>query len=1361
MDFAMAQALRTLIVAALMVALMLFAGTASAQHALPPIDLFVFLDNSKTVFTGGPDGPNQRLAEMLKTAFTLPIDGTRTFVSQGDRVSLYTFGREVLPLAERIDGGNASALNNAVNRFTDVITPDRVTDFGPILRSISTLPGLQERSDNRLKILLIASDFIHDPSNQSENNRGTGICDLLKQYKVTQRTAVASDIDAVRRTIAAPADSDQLPVYVGLFVVRPSEADFAETTKPYRDCALETVRLRPLVQSLEKELNAQTIEYADAAKDLNQFAREFVDSVLRATRPRLALSAGACQPRGVDGMSCTLTVRNPARVPTRLRSVTLADRPDGSALATIAADRTVDAGATDTIDLRVGGNEARSLLAAASIFAGLDSEGRGAPTRVKVEKGGGGGLTVNEAKAERRAAGQPASLTITLANPQSDARIARRIVFYSAEPGNAGLGGIDLPASTELAKGATRSLTIPLTPAIDAALDRGPVSAAVQSMDRERLNDPESPRVRVSYGRPTPLQVTEARARTQDGRVFLDIEVASPGLPARPVRNVIFYGAGGSPFASEPVSGATEIAPGGSARLTVPLGVSAVQAFNNNNLSVAVDDVASGSESLPRLVGRPAASSTSLRVDDLRWLENVETGQLRARITFSNGNATLRETLTGVMLRGEGGEKVVVQTDPAPLSPGSTTDKILTFDGSDIAVLAILRHSSFTMQAIDDSDNLGPERKGPAPSYAPLRLVSGVFAPNDKGFLELQLQVQNPSLVLNRLTQVRIFGKGGRPEQAEPLPLPSPVSIAGLGQETIKIPFNRDFFRAHSPHLDQNVVLVDENGQGPSGRALVPSYPIAPLPSKPLKLADSVSWSDRLPLILSVTVQNEAIYNQTLGRILLAPAEGGESEFYDPPNGVEIKGASGEGAKEVPTPLLVVVPMRDEWQAKLLTGQKLRVCALTDLDVLQNLKLCPGGWASVPLPNPKPLEVQVNKDRPFDPQRREIRIDLANTGIVPNMATGYALLSPDGKKEIAQKTFDNPEFVGAGKTVTKVIALNESEAREIAVHQRFRVELRDKASSALGGGSLSTSSAVGGIPVFDFAFNNFKATKIPTKDPYTAISVDIEIRNTSFLRLGKQEFDVWISSKDGTAVYGDKIVIKHDFSGARETFIVTVAWGLQGEFRQYAPGFVNIHPISNQENTKSFAFDDSFGHNLSAIILAGFVVVSAIMLFSLAGLAQKWRSIKKNGIIDYFLSNGSSAFDWISSISNLFGSFIVPSSFVGAWLSLLWLLGDLDWTVWLSVIAVVTSAFTGLSLLARGFKRINVNRIAAKGEQAKEMPAIIHSFDRRYAMIIVVIYVFSFVPLVTYAIWYTPTDPRTVEHHWDYREARNLTTAQN
>ncbi|WP_448207788.1 hypothetical protein [Azospirillum sp. sgz302134] len=1357
----MAQALRTLIVAALMVALTLFAGTASAQHALPPIDLFVFLDNSKTVFTGGPDGPNQRLAEMLKTAFNLPIDGTRTFVSQGDRVSLYTFGREVLPLAERIDGGNVSALNNAVNRFTEAITPDRVTDFGPILRSISTLPGLQDRSDNRLKIVLIASDFIHDPSNQAENNRGTGICDLMKQYKATQKTAVASDIDAVRRAIAVPADSDQLPVYVGLFVVRPSEADFAETTKPYRDCALDTVRLRPLVQSLEKELNAQSIEYSDAAKDLNQFAREFVDGVLRATRPRLALSAGACQPRGVDGMSCTLTVRNPARVPTRLRSVALADRPDGAALATIAADRTIEAGATDTIDLRVGGNEARSLLAAASIFAGLDSEGRGAPTRVKVEKGGGGGLTVNEVKAERRAAGQPASLIITLANPQSDARIVRRIAFYSAEPGNAGLGGIDLPASTELAKGGTRSLTIPLTQTIDAALDRGPVFASVLSMDRERLNDPESPRVRVVYGRPAPLRVAEARARTQDGRVFLDIEVVSPGLPPRLVRNVIFYGADGSPFANEPVSSAAEIAAGGSARLTVPLGVSAVQALNNNSLSVAVDDAASGSESQPRLVGRPTASSTSLKIDELRWLENVETGLLRARIVVSNGNAMFRESLTGVMLRGEGGEKVAVQTDPSTLSPGSTMEKILTFDGRDIAVRAILRQSSFFIQAMDDNDNLGPEKKETTPSYVPLRLASGAFAPNDKGFLELQLQVQNPSLVLNRLTQVRIFGKGGRPEQAEPLPLPSPVSIAGLGQETIKIPFNKDFFRAHSPHLDQNVVLQDENGQAAPGRALLPSYPITPLPSKPLKVADSVAWSDRLPLILSVTVENEAIYNQTLGRILLAPPEGGEPEFYDPPNGIEIRGASKEGAKEIPTPLQVVVPMKDEWQTKLLAGQNLRICALTDLDVLQNPKLCPVGWASVALPTPKPLEVQVNKDRPFDPQRREIRIDMANPGIVPNMATGYALLSPDGKKEIAQKTFDIPEFVGGGKTVTKVIALNDNEAREIATLQRFRVELRDKTSSTRNGDARSSSSAVGGIPVFDFAFSNFKATKVPTKDPYTAISVDIEIQNTSFLRLGKQEFNVWLSSKDGTAVYGDRIVIPHDFSGVRESFAVTVAWGLQGDFRQYSPGLVRIAPVSNQENSKSFSFDDSFGYNLSAIIMAGSVVVSAIMLLSIAGLARKWSAVRKKGLVEYFLSNGSSAFDWISSFSNLFGSFIVPSSFFGAWISLLWLLGDLDWTVWLSVIAVVTSAFTGLSLLARGYKRFHVNRIAVKGEKAKEMPAVIHSFDRHVALLILGIFLVSLVPLITYAIWYTPTDPRTVEHHWDYREARNLTTALN
>ncbi|PWC40185.1 hypothetical protein [Azospirillum sp. TSO22-1] len=1361
----MAHALLTRIAAALTGALLLIAGTASAQHALPAIDLFVFLDNSKTVFTGGPDGPNQRLAEMLKTAFTLPIDGPRTFVSRDDRVSLYTFGREVLPLADRIEGGNTAALNDAVARFTEAITPDKVTDFRPLLRFIAGLPALQDRADNRLKIVLIASDFIHDPSNQAENSNGTGICDLLKQYRATQKTAVAADVEALRRTIASRADPDQLPIYVGLLAVRPTEADFAATSKGYRDCALETVRLRPLTQSLEKELGAQVIEYADASKDLNQFARELVDSVLRATRPRLAVTGGACQPRGLEGLNCSLAVSNPARVSNRLRTITLYDRPDGPVLATVNADDVIEGNAAKTVALRLGGNEARALLAATAIYAGLDSDGRGVTARVRIEKGVGGGLTITGAKAERKVAGRPADLTVTLANPQPDPRLARSIVFSATQQGGPGLGRIDLPEPPDVARGATRELSISLTPAIDQALDRGAVYASVLSMDGERAGDPESPRVRIEYRQAAPLRVNETRIRLTDGRAELALDVESPGPPLRPVRNVLFYARGSTtPFRVEPVPGGPAMVPSGRrVTVTVALGDDAVEVLNDDGLSVAVEDAANGRPSAPVPVARPASTATSLRIAGLRWLENGVAGQLRARVTVINDNPRFQETLAALVLHGAAGERLVKRVEPAvTLARSASADVPLTFDGRDLGVQSILRQPLFRMQAVDDQDNAGAEsERYPTPPYTALRLVSpGVFEANDRGGLDLRLEVENPALVSNRLLQVRMYAKGGRPEQAEVLPLPAPVNIAGGGRETVRIPFNKNFFRAHSPHLEQNLVLVDETGQSVSGRVPLSSFPVTPLPSKPLKLADAAEWTDALPLVLTVTVLNEAPYSQTLGRLLLAATEGSEPEVFDPPNGIEIRGASREGNRDVPMLLRVAVPMQDEWQDRLLAGQELRVCALTDLEATSKVKTCAGGWVPVGLPRPTPLTVQMNGDRPFDPQRKEIRIDVANPGIVPNLVTGYALQSSDGRQDFVQKTLDKAEPVRAGKTVTLSIPLSDGEARAVAAAQSFRVVLRDKTPANAGSGSAAVVPVTGRIPVFDYEVRQFKATKVPKDDGYIWARADIEIKNTSFMPLGRQNFLVWMADRRGEIV-GAKIALTHDFSGFDHRFAVPVAWGIPESFSDGALGSIMMSPTAAPDFVKSYGIVEKPKYDLSVIMMASLGFTTLVTFVNLILWFLRRRGVGYSRLLPVIGANGPSYLDRISSWVSFLNSFVGAPFTVGAGIGLLGYFDYLGLTILLTIVAAVLSVFGVIAVVARIVKKTRVRQIAAKGEEAREMPAILRDFDMTVAKTVMIVFLASAAGMVFYGVWHTPTDPLTVKHHWDIRETQGITTAQN
>jgi hypothetical protein len=124
---------------------------AKAEQTLPPIDLLVYLDNSKTIFTGAPDAPNKRLESMLQAVFGYRMDGgKRAFVTARDRVSFYTFGRKVAAVAESVDGGDTAALTSAVGRLSNAAEGDPITDFAELLKAITRNEMIRQRDDGRL-----------------------------------------------------------------------------------------------------------------------------------------------------------------------------------------------------------------------------------------------------------------------------------------------------------------------------------------------------------------------------------------------------------------------------------------------------------------------------------------------------------------------------------------------------------------------------------------------------------------------------------------------------------------------------------------------------------------------------------------------------------------------------------------------------------------------------------------------------------------------------------------------------------------------------------------------------------------------------------------------------------------------------------------------------------------------------------------------------------------------------------------------------------------------------------------------------------------------------------------------------------
>lgn len=405
--------------------------TATAQTSasgLPPIDLFVYLDNSQTLFSGGADSPAKSVVEMLKAVVREPINaGGRNFLTRGDRVYLYTFGKEVLPFEQGLDGGDAGALNTALDRFIANPSADKTTEIDKLLRSITNNPRLKEERNSRLKVILIASDFLHDASNAAKTNTKKGVCDLLDAYKKSGVSAVDPEIKALQAAVADPGAA--LPVFFASLVVTPKDSDFK--SKEYRTCAMETGRLRPIVQGLQKELGAAVIDHDQAKNDVSSFARGFVEAVQKATLPRLTVERGSCRPRGEESASCALTVRNRGGAANEASKATLTAGSGGRTLAarSISPSVSVPPGGSATISFELSGEEARAVNGAGALAVRLEDNGRGVGGTFNLTKDEPKGVIIDRAEAEPRGAGAGYSLILYLKNSEPHAKQIDKLYF--------------------------------------------------------------------------------------------------------------------------------------------------------------------------------------------------------------------------------------------------------------------------------------------------------------------------------------------------------------------------------------------------------------------------------------------------------------------------------------------------------------------------------------------------------------------------------------------------------------------------------------------------------------------------------------------------------------------------------------------------------------------------------------------------------------------------------------------------------------------------------------------------------------------------------------------------------------------
>lgn len=142
-----------------------FASPVQGQ-SLPPIDVFVYLDQSGTVIGGGgQDDPWFAIARQVDALLTLDISD-QPIITDNSRIALYGFGDGVEVLASD-RGFNLGEVRDILLGYGSGLGSDIFTDFEPVFEGIAADLTSPVGTNNRIQIYVIASDFIHDPINNS------------------------------------------------------------------------------------------------------------------------------------------------------------------------------------------------------------------------------------------------------------------------------------------------------------------------------------------------------------------------------------------------------------------------------------------------------------------------------------------------------------------------------------------------------------------------------------------------------------------------------------------------------------------------------------------------------------------------------------------------------------------------------------------------------------------------------------------------------------------------------------------------------------------------------------------------------------------------------------------------------------------------------------------------------------------------------------------------------------------------------------------------------------------------------------------------------------------------------------------
>ncbi|WP_298369768.1 hypothetical protein [Azospirillum sp.] len=520
-------------------------GAAKDPESLPPLDLLVYVDQSKTIYTGtGANAPNLRLAEMLGKMFDLKIDGgRRTFITTNDRVFLYSFGDKVAEVKQVEDAGDRTALKAAIQALNEV-TPDTKTNFKALLDGINA-NGLLKEGDQRLKLILIASDFIDDPSDSASNADGTGVCDLLGRYQGNPpSTRIDSEIQALASTLGEEAVRSW-PPFVGLLVVEPTAQDFAGVKSAnYRNCLNQTVALGAVHKTMTQQLGATPIRYKDVANDTGRFASQFVEAALQSVKLGLSVEPNGsyCRVLGAEG-SCAINLFNQSRLSNTLSALRFQlSEQAPEPLFTIPAALEMGAGRRIQQAVRLTANDVAKLPARIeALYVGTQDGGRIPQKPVKITFQRPLPIEVASAQANHSDSGDGgAEIALSLRNPNPSEVGVSELRFFSDDTATQPRARLPIAGARLSGDGGGAFLNRPLTPQLIQLLPNG---LFVEAVDQNGLPSPRKPVAPLKEIKPLELQKAEIKSAGQGGVYRLEVSVRNPGPITRGVGFLTFSSA--------------------------------------------------------------------------------------------------------------------------------------------------------------------------------------------------------------------------------------------------------------------------------------------------------------------------------------------------------------------------------------------------------------------------------------------------------------------------------------------------------------------------------------------------------------------------------------------------------------------------------------------------------------------------------------------------------------------------------------------------------------------------------------------------------------------------------------------------